>query len=248
MTTQLGEMEALRWLKESAAGEPALPQGVEAQLWTRLSRDIASLAVGCGGVATVLGDSASLASGTWRRVVASRLALWSAPALFVGAAAGVAGHAAFTPEKIRTIYVERVVPAASPAVAAANVESLPLEPEQAVANVAQRAVKAATSASAEPRVESALTRERAVLDPSRAALAAGEPSRALEQVKRHAREFPSGILSEEREAIAINALVGLGSYAQATKRAAAFRVRYPRSLMTHSVDAAMAAVPAAPKE
>ncbi len=246
MTTQLGELEALRWLKESAIEESELPVGVEVELWARVSRDVSAMAVGSAGVATALGDSASLVSGTWRRVVASRLALWSAPALFMGAAAGVAGHAAFTPEKVRTVYVERVVPAPSTAVAVANVESLPLEPDDAVARFIQRAArseKAALSASAEPRTESALTRERAVLDPARVALTAGELARALEQVKRHTRAFPSGILSEEREAIAINALVGLGNYAQATKRAAAFRARYPQSLMTHSVDAAMAAVP-----
>ena len=246
MTTQLGELEALRWLKESAVEEPALPVGVEAQLWARVSRDVSALAVGSAGVVTALGDSASLVSGTWRRVVASRLTLWSAPALVVGAVAGVAGHAVFTPEKLHTVYVERVVPAPPTVVAVANVESLPLEPDDVAASVTQRAArseKAAPLASAEPRTQSALTRERAVLDPARVALAAGELARALEQVKRHTREFPSGILSEEREAIAINALVGLGNYAQATKRAAAFRVRYPQSLMTHSVDAAMAAVP-----
>jgi len=243
VTTQIGEMEALRWLKDSALAEPAPAPDVEARLWARVSRDVSALAMGCGGVATALSDSASLASGTWRRVVASRLALWSAPALVVGAAAGVAGHAAFTPEKVRTVYVDRVIPAPSPKISAANVESLPLEPEEPATSVTQRAVKVAASASAEVRAESPLTRERAVLDPARAALAAGDPARALEQVKRHAKEFPAGILSEEREAIAINALVGLGSYAQATKRAAAFRARYPQSLMTHSVDAAMAAVP-----
>lgn len=74
-------------------------------------------------------------------------------------------------------------------------------------------------------------------------LAAGEPARALERIRRHAKEFPNGILTEEREAIAINALVSLGRYPEATKRASAFRARYPQSLMTHVVDAAMVAVP-----
>jgi hypothetical protein len=246
MTTQLGEVEALRLLKESATTEPAMPVGAEAQLWARVSRDVAALTVGCGGAATTLGESAPLASGIWRRVVGSRLALWSAPALVVGAAAGVAGHAALTPEKVRTVYVERVVPAPAAVVAAASVESLPLEQEDVATESVARAVRAAKaipSAIAVPHSESALTRERAVLDLARAALAAGEPMRALEQVKRHVKEFPSGILSEEREAIAINAMVSLGSYALAAKRTAAFRARYPHSLMMHSVDAAMAAVP-----
>jgi hypothetical protein len=246
VTAQIGELEALRWLKDSAAAEPELPTDVEAQLWARVSHDVSVLAVGCAGAVTTLDNSASLVSGTWRRVVASRLALWSAPALVVGAAAGVAGHAAFSPEKVRTVYVDRVVQARAADVPVVKLESLPLEPEDTSASITQlpaHGEKAASSASAEPHAESALTRERAVLDPARTALAAGEPAKALDQVNRHARQFPSGILSEEREAIAINALVSLGSYAQATKRAAAFRVHYPESLMTHSVDAAIAAVP-----
>jgi len=246
VTTQLEELEALRWLKESAATAPELPANVEARLWARVSRDLSILSVGCAGTLPTLGKSASLVSGSWRRVVVSRLALWSAPALVVGAAAGVVGHSAVSRDQVRTVYVDRVVHDPAPSVPATKVESLPLEPDDTTARTTQPAVRAenhAPSTSSEPRVESALGRERAVLDPARAALAAGDPAKALKQVNRHAREFPGGILSEEREAIAINALVTLGNYAQATKRAAAFRARYPRSLMTHSVDAAMAAVP-----
>lgn len=106
-----------------------------------------------------------------------------------------------------------------------------------------RAEPNAPASSAEPRAGSALARERAALDRARVALAAGESERALEETKRHAREFPNGILSEEREAIAINGLVRLGRYTQASQRAARFRVRYPQSLMMQSVDAAMATVP-----
>ena len=246
MTTQLEELEALRWLKESAAAEPELPADVEAQLWARVSRDLSILSVGCAGTLPTLSNAPSLVSGSWRHVVVTRLALWSAPALVVGAAAGVAGHVAVSREQVRTVYVDRIVHTPAPGLPATKVESLPLEPDETVTSVTQPAVRAekpAPSTTSEPRAESALGRERALLDPARAALAAGDPAKALKQVKRHAREFPGGILSEEREAIAINALVSLGNYAQATKRAEAFRARYPKSLMTHSVDAAMAAVP-----
>jgi outer membrane protein assembly factor BamD (BamD/ComL family) len=88
-----------------------------------------------------------------------------------------------------------------------------------------------------------LTRERALLDPARVALASGDAARALQQTKRHAQEFPKGLLSEEREAIAINALVILGNYAKARQRTEAFRANYPQSLQMHSIDAVMANVP-----
>jgi hypothetical protein len=251
---QLGEIEALRWLKDAALAEPEVPVAVEARVWARVSCNPGVLSVGQLGAASPLGDPGTLSSGAWRRVLASRLAIWSAPALVVGAAAGFTGHAALVEKVTRTVYVDRVV--AEPLAAntpSATVESLALEPETpATEDATQRlraapvlqatSVSAAASANAEPRSESALGRERAVLDPARAALAAGEPARALDRVRRHRREFPNGILSEEREAIAINALVALGDFDQATKRAAAFRARYPQSLMTHSVDAAMAAV------
>jgi len=61
VTTQLGEMEALRWLKDSALAEPAPAPDVEARLWARVSRDVSALAMGCGGAATALSDTAALA-------------------------------------------------------------------------------------------------------------------------------------------------------------------------------------------
>ena len=162
---------------------------------------------------------------------------------------------------MRTVYVDRAVDrvalALPPSVAhtTATVDSQSLDSEE-LADVVRgalptRATRGATLASGnsasvrsvEHREESGLSRERAVLDPARAALAAGEPTRALERVMRHEKEYPNGILSEEREAIAINALVRLGNYAQASKRAATFRARFPQSLLMHSVEAAVSAVP-----
>jgi hypothetical protein len=253
MSRQVGELEALGWLHEAASEEPAISADVEARLWTRVTSTVGALAVGQLGVATTVGDPTGLSSGTWRRVVASRLAIWSAPALVVGAASGVVGHAALTKENAHIVYVDRIVapPKEDPAV---SVESLALElavaeapkpPKSSGANTPLLVadVNSVPSASSVARGEGGLVRERTLLDPARAALSAGEPANALERIARHAKEFPNGILSEEREAIAINALVSLGSYAQATKRATTFRARYPHSLMTHVVDAAMAAVP-----
>lgn len=247
MNHQLGELEALAWLRDAAAAEPAIPAEAQARLLARLSRDVGAAALGQLGAVTSLSEPTALSTGTAQRVLVSRLAVWSAPALVIGASLGVVGHAALVKEKTRVVYVDRFV-SAPPLSTVPSAESLALEPENTVAEPARAANIVATvepkaAAVAVTRGEGALARERAVLDPARADLASGEPARALTRVQRHSKEFPNGILSEEREAIAINALVSLGSYPQATKRAAAFRARYPQSLMTYSVDAAMAAVP-----
>ena len=263
MNTPLTEIEALRWLKEASAAELEVQPELQARVWQRVSSEVGALSLGCYGTEAKLGPTAAptsvasqsspLRGAGWQRA-ASKFARWSAPALVVGAAAGAAGHAAFVKGETRTVYVDRVVrvpevsvktPSSEPA--AVNVESLPLD-TTAPATVHSQSdtqissTPRASASGTDTHGQGVLARERGVLDPARLALAAGEPARALEQVRQHGREFPNGILSEEREAIAINALVALGYDEQASKRAASFRTRYPNSLMTYSVDAALATI------
>ncbi|WP_437908754.1 hypothetical protein WME95_13250 [Sorangium sp. So ce327] len=73
-----------------------------------------------------------------------------------------------------------------------------------------------------------LVRESNLVDASRAALAQ-DPEAALAALERHQAEFPKGRLAEEREFIAIRALVRLGRADEARARAAAFLARYPSS-------------------
>jgi hypothetical protein len=56
-----------------------------------------------------------------------------------------------------------------------------------------------------------------------------DPATALGWVAKHAHDFPSGELVEEREVIAIQALVSLGRRADAESRIAGFRAVFPRS-------------------
>jgi len=55
------------------------------------------------------------------------------------------------------------------------------------------------------------------------------PARALALVAEHEQRFASGVLAEEREVIAIEALLLSGERAAAEARAAAFTARYPQS-------------------
>ena len=65
----------------------------------------------------------------------------------------------------------------------------------------------------------------------------GAPSRALDLVSRHAARFPGSALGQEREVLAIDALVRLGRVSEARARAAAFAARFPTSAHLHRLEA-----------
>lgn len=246
MTQPVSELDALRWLKESAHQEVGPSPEVEQRLIQRLSLGIAAAAIGGVGVATSLGTEAAPGGPINLRIFGSRLALWSAPALLVGAIAGVEGHAALARKPSPSTYVEKPAVPKPPETTAASVESLPLVVDSSSPKDPQprpQASKPTSSPAVGAGAAGTLAKERSVLDPARAALAAGDPGRALKLADAHSHEFPRGVLSEEREAIAIHALVSMGRFEQANSRAARFRKQYPNSLMTHFVEAAIAAVP-----
>jgi hypothetical protein len=95
-----------------------------------------------------------------------------------------------------------------------------------------------------PQSGDTLAAERAIVDVARQALGAGDGVAALESVALHERQFPSGLLEEEREAIAVKALALLGRTGEAGSRAARFLARYPRSLLGPPVERALASLQA----
>jgi hypothetical protein len=103
-----------------------------------------------------------------------------------------------------------------------EVRSIPLPPPRAAArpparpSVARRAPGDAVS-------------ETLLLEQARAALHS-HPARALELTRRHQARFPHGVLAQEREVIAIEALQRLGLEAAAKSRAAEFERRYRGSV------------------
>ncbi len=83
---------------------------------------------------------------------------------------------------------------------------------------------AAAGASPETPAES----ESALLQRAQRALGSS-PSAALTLAGEHAARYPAGMLAQEREVIAISALVGMGRTGEARSRAAAFLAAHPRS-------------------
>jgi len=81
---------------------------------------------------------------------------------------------------------------------------------------------------APPEPASAREPEVDFLRRAQAALAAS-PSEALKMASDHPSVYPRGVLAQEREVIAIDALVRLGRRREAALRAEAFRSSFPRS-------------------
>jgi hypothetical protein len=84
-----------------------------------------------------------------------------------------------------------------------------------------------------------LSRERAIIEQARMASARQDPAGALSALSEHARIFPAGRLAEEREALAVGALVDLGRFAEARERGGRFKKRYPASVFLPAVDAVL---------
>jgi hypothetical protein len=78
--------------------------------------------------------------------------------------------------------------------------------------------------------------ELRLLQRARGAIAKGDFSSALETIAEHQRRFPAGRLREEREALRIKALAGLGRNDEARRAAEAFRERFPRSVLKARIE------------
>jgi hypothetical protein len=85
--------------------------------------------------------------------------------------------------------------------------------------------------------------ERPLLERARAALLHRNPALALASIGVHARRFPHGALSEERDALRVEALAADHRYGDARGAAARFHATYPGSMLTAAVDAAIETIP-----
>jgi hypothetical protein len=176
----------------------------------------------------------------------------------LGASMGAGLHAALRPPRERVIFVERSAVATTPSSSRPNDVAAPAQTAPEVPASAAIVPPSAHDGDGDgvagahrgtppsrdgSRSSSNLGAEQALLDVARAALARGRADEALSPLDRHARQYPRGMLAEEREALAVNVLVTLGLYDQARERSARFLARYPGSLLRASVEAAVEAIP-----
>ncbi|HEX4334917.1 MAG TPA: hypothetical protein VH062_03325 [Polyangiaceae bacterium] len=80
-----------------------------------------------------------------------------------------------------------------------------------------------------PHSDDALATESALLTDARASLRSGDAAGALATLRRLDARAPHGVLRQEREVLAIQALAASGDRASAARRAAAFIEAYPNS-------------------
>lgn len=101
-------------------------------------------------------------------------------------------------------------------------------------------------ATARPTEPSARVQPQPQIDPNEYQLLrtardalARDPARALALADQHARQFATGMLAQEREAIAVDALVRLGSVGPAKARAQRFLRNYPHSPYAKRIESAI---------
>jgi hypothetical protein len=169
----------------------------------------------------------------------SHVAAIAGGAFALGGVTGVAVYAAVRespPPQI--IYRDRAAPPRpAPSETAAPLPSAwPTAPTPV--EVSPRVPPRATTTS-----HDSLQTERDALDHARELLSGGDAARALELLDAHAAHFAKPQLGEEREALAIQALVALRRYDEARARAKRFHEASPNSLFAPVIDAALGSIP-----
>jgi hypothetical protein len=239
-------ISALRAAPVNAAVEGMLKMRVH----SRLSVSLLGLTPTLGGTSPTTHDalatSRSSGSTASQGLAANKAILLAclAPVFALGVLTGVAAD---------RWHQHAVIRSSPPTTAPATHQDAPLAPQpepphQAITpsdldefGAAKRSAQAAP-APAPSDANSTLAAERRLLDEARQALAHGEPGAGLAPLDRHATRYPKGVLTEEREALAVRLLAALGQNAAATNRAENFHRRFPNSLFTPAVNNAIATI------
>lgn len=194
---------------------------------------------GAGGGAA--GGGASAAGGTGVAVTAAKTGL----ALKIGgvvaiASATVVSAAVVTTSRheapqapvgiVATVVTSSVTPAETKSNGSLAITPLPSIEPSASAPTTRTVAKSTSSASG--GAESEVRQLERAQDALRS-----NPAQALALADEHARQFPQGMLAQEREVIAIEALAKMGRTSEARARAARFKTRFPGSSHTRRIDA-----------
>jgi hypothetical protein len=126
-------------------------------------------------------------------------------------------------------------------------------PVQAAEQSAPDVTSPAAAVRSEKKEAASATRPSSVTDPyqlelgllqrARAAVASGRFSVALRAIAEHQRRFATGHLREEREALRVKALAGLGRVDEAHHAAENFREHFPDSVLSPRIEGAVREAP-----
>jgi hypothetical protein len=162
----------------------------------------------------------------------------TAATFIIGAVAG--GALLHLTREPRVVYVDRVLAVSATtttAATSATIATTALEPPAVSAPPSARITP--TPSTTPDKSGGSLAAERALLEPARAALARGDAIAALDAIARHEKAFPSGALTEEREALAIQTLAAAHRGDEARTRAQRFKTRWPQSVFLPVIDATL---------
>jgi hypothetical protein len=219
--------DEIRRLLEIESGAPPVSDEVRARVMAR-----AAIAFRDGGVAPV------------RRLFRRHVTLLVAAALGVLVALGALAAYRWAGTSLRgtdTSGASRAVASAPPF---ASHLKAPPGPSSELALSARAAETPAVSpkapepsaAARRPSPDETYSLELALLQRARAAVAKGDHSAALAAIVEHQRRFPTGRLREEREALRVRALAGLGRNDEARRAAERFKAEFPRSVLSSSME------------
>ncbi|XXT19197.1 RNA polymerase sigma factor [Sorangium sp. So ce429] len=200
-----------------------------------------------GGAMTVPPRHASLIV----TVSGSKLAAAGATLFLAGAGAATAAISALgaqppsPPLEIRRDEIaERplappiAAPLGAPPAAPATAVSAPATAMSAPATTTRASTSAARSA-AHVADRHSVGPDISLLGRADAALGAGRATEALDLLERHARKYPHGPSTEQREALAVRVLLAAGRRTEAAARAERFRAAFPGSLLMPAIDAVL---------
>ncbi len=242
-------LSALREAPVNSAVEGPLKMRVHSRLSVSLLGLTPTLSAGVPATSNALIASRSSGISVARSFAVGKgtLIAWLAPVFALGVLTGVAAdrwHQAFANKSLPRITApatQRDAPL-SPQPEPPLQAIVPSDLEQIDAPSAAISPSQAMPSPIASDANSSLAIERRLLDEARQDLARGEPQAGLAPLDRHAKRFPKGILTEEREALAVRLLAALGQGDAATSRAENFHRRFPNSLFTPAVDNAIATI------
>ena len=231
--------------RDSAVGrgiEAARSSGPSDEELKALERSVlGGIGVSAATAATVVavqGAKSAGAAGAWFSAGATKLVLALTVAAAVGGGAVVIRHKMKTavPQSDVALVPTRAVERTAPEIRSARQEAvLPAPADVAVPvadgarePVAGKAKPAARGHGRSAGVAAAADEEIPLLERAHRALS-GSPEVALRLAMEHARRFPSSSLDQERELIAVTALVELGRTAEAQRLARRFADQHPGS-------------------
>lgn len=234
-----GEIEGLL---DAERARPPIDDAMQARLRARIG-------IGVGLSVGVAAATVGVAKGS--AVKAWLAAKWAILLTFVaGGVVGFALRGVLSPSP--PVYVpvgKDVSPPLAPSASALPVSASTLPPEPKVAVSASASAKGVTPPPAKSvgapsaSASNVAADEAKLVEMARTALVRGSAADALAACDLHAARHPSGERAEEREALAVQALVKAGRAADARARAERFRKAFPGSIYLGAVNASIASLP-----